>query len=178
MPAPPSVYLDILNGVKGVVDSLSLTDWNNNVVPSYVRKVIINRRGVDAVTPAIYIAPGHHIRGGSGGGGGGGMRGGGGMNQEGVEEVVFGPNIWVWYPVMISLIVPGNQDVNAHLDYLFGWRQILRRSFQKPTLAGVSAVWDVHMHPVITKEDQFSTANWDAELLSVEFRVVEPRDYP
>lgn len=177
MPAiQPSIYLDVLNGVQAVVQGLGLTDWNGRVPPVYVRKIMIQRVGVDPNVPMIYIAPGHAIPGGAAAHGMGG--GGRGRNQERVEEIIFGPNIFVWYPVMIGLFAAGNQDVNAHIDYLYSWRQILRRTFQKPSLAGVPAVFDVSMHPVISKAVDYTLSNWDAELLSVDFRVTEPRDYP
>ena len=174
MPIQSSNYLDILNAAAAVVTGLGLTDWNGNVLPVHVRKIVINRQNVDARVPAIYVAPGHHIP------GGGGQKGGGrgGIKQEGVEETIFGPNIFVWYPVAINLIIASNQDVNTHLDYLLSWRQILRRTFQKPTLAGVPSVFNTVMHPLINKAAENTLANWDAELISVDFCVTEPRDYP
>lgn len=152
-----SNYYSILTAVQSVVQSLNLTDWNNNAVPVVVRKMGIYRQMVDAANPPpmIYVSRA--------------------KRPERVEPKVFGDTVWTWYPVLISTISGGNQDLNAHIDYYLHWRQLLREGFQGPTLAGVPAVWDTNMLSETLLDEGALVKNYDVELLTVEFRTSEQR---
>ena len=152
-----SNFYDILIAVQSVIQSLALTDWNQKLVPVVVRKTAAYRQVVDAAypPPVIYVSRA--------------------KKPERVEPKVFGDTVWVWYPVVISTIIGGNRDLNAHLDYYFAWRQQLRQAFQSPSVSGVPAVWDTNMLPETLLDEGAIGKNWDVELLTVEFRTSEQR---
>ena len=152
-----SNYLDILSAVATAITNLALTDWNSRAVPVVVRKMSSYRAVVDAnyAPPVIYVSPGKRDR---------------------VEYPAFGDRVWVWYPVEISTIAGGNQDLNAHIDYYFMWRQQIRRALQAPTLTGAAAVWDNNMLPDRPIDPGAISKNYDILLLTVEYRTTELRD--
>ena len=155
-----SNYYSILAAVQSVIQGLNLTDWNSRAIPIVVRKTAAYRQQVDAasVPPVIYVSR---------------------AKKERVEPKIFNTStlgtVWVWYPVLISTVVGGNRDLNAHIDYYLNWRQTLREAFQSPTLAGVSAVWDSNMFPDTLLDEASIGKNYDIELLTVEFRTAEQR---
>lgn len=152
-----SNYYSILTAAQGAIQGLGLTDWNNNAVPVVVRKISSYRQVVDAANPppVIYVARA--------------------KKPERIEPKVFGDTVWAWYPVLISTLAGGNQDLNTRIDFYLSWRQQLRRAFQGPTLTGVTAVWDTNMLPDTLLDEGAIRKNWDVELLTVEFRTSEQR---
>lgn len=152
-----SLFLDILNAVKSVIDTLSLTDWNSNAVPTIVRKTAAYRQQVDASyrPPTIFISPSH--------------------KGEQIKLLTFGDYIHPIYSVDVFTVAAGNQDLNVHIDYYLSWRQTLRRAFQGPTLSGVSAVWDTNMKPGSALDEATISKNYDVLLLTIEFQTSEQR---
>ena len=158
-----SIYLTILTAVQTVAQSLNLTDWNGNSVPIVVRKTAAYRQIVDdaARPPVIYVSR---------------------WKRERVEPKIFGDVVWVWYPVQITTVAGGNQDLNLHIDYYLQWREQLRRAFQAPTLgvfnpldANIPLVWDSNMFPETLLDEAAIRKNYDVELLRIEFRSQEQR---
>lgn len=152
-----SNYYSILTAVQSVINGLGLVDWNNNAVPVVVRKKPAFRQKVDSANPppVIYVSRAR--------------------KPERIEPKVFGDTVWAVYPVLISTLASGNQDLNAHIDFYLAWRQQLRRAFQGPQLSGASAVWDTNMLPETLLDEAAISKNWDVELLTVEFRTSEQR---
>lgn len=152
-----SNYYTILTAVQSVIQGLNLTDWNGRAISVVVRKTGAYRQQVDSASapPVIYVSR---------------------AKKERVEPKVFNDTVWVWYPVLISTVVGGNRDLNAHIDYYLNWRQMLRESFQSATLAGASPpVWDSNMYPDTLLDETSISKNYDIELLTVEFRTAEQR---
>src|SRR5579871_4398275 len=98
-----SNYYSILTAVQSVITALGLTDWNNKAVTVSLRKTPAFRRQVDANVPppVIYVSRA--------------------KRPERVEPKVFNDTVWVWYPVLISTLTAGNQDLTVAIDYYLAW---------------------------------------------------------
>lgn len=152
--AIPNLYYSILQAVQTAVSGLRLT-FGENPAPVFLRKLPhVNEELPTDSVPCICVCP---------------------DDREEVQYKTFGANVWVWYPVQVVIVGPGNQDTTANLDTWLSWRAQIRDIFQKPPLAGVSEVWDVEIDPKAVIDASAVNDNYDYSILGFRFRTSELR---
>lgn len=149
---PASTYNAILDAVQSTVGDLSLLDWNNNVVPSAVRKVPKREEDNDP-TPLIVVYP---------------------AAPEAVENAATNGTVFVTYKVGVAVLAGGNADYTTHLATYLGWRESLRRAFQRYTAPSVPTLWRVLVQPEDVLKQTLLDANYDFALLTVLLETCEP----
>lgn len=154
MPAPGSVFFDAINAVAAAVTALTLADWNGAAVPVYTRKLPVVREGLESL-PAVVVA----------------------FDEEPEESAASGfeGNRLVTYRIEVGTVLPGNESATDRMDYLTGWRQLVRRLFQLPgTVPMPAGVVDVEAKPRTPYHRAAFNDNFDEHFLSVGVMVNEP----
>lgn len=147
-----SVYRDILAGVAG---SLAAVEGAGTpLVRDYPITI-----GTEA-PPLLYVSP---------------MPTG-----ERVLRRLFGGWTWWGYPVLVTLVLSGNRQVEDRLDHRLDLRQAIRAALDRPLLDGVAAVWDAEIDPQVSQDLQaaigtnYAVSGWLMTYKTVERRTSAP----
>jgi hypothetical protein len=149
-----SVYRDILAAVKTIIQALSLSGFDDNVV---IRKKphITKHDGITDTQGIIVISPSAEI-----------------IAEEYTENL---ENIN--YPVHITFAQGGNGVLNVQAtEQLLDARESVRRALHKPSLSGVSSVIDTQVFMSRAFNPGLFGVNYDASQLTVIFKSTEARE--
>lgn len=141
-------YYPILSAVKQIIDSLNLKDWNNNPLPSAIRKLPKADETIDTL-PLLCIVP---------------------ENRPPQKTPISFGYYKVTYPVEVAWIVGGDRDYTSNLSSYTAWQTAISAAFNLPAAlkAIVPAVWDANAKPGLVIDRAQVNDNYDYGGLTID----------